>query len=34
MTAPAGVRLFPGDNILVRLDKVSPREDQIKVILA
>ena len=34
MAAPAGVRLFPGDNILVRLDKVSPREDQIKVSLA
>lgn len=34
MTAPPGVRLFPGDHILVRLDKVSPRDDQIKVSLA
>ncbi len=34
MTAPAGQRLSVGDNILVRLDKVSPREDQIKVSLA
>ena len=34
MAAPSGVRLFPGDNILVRLDKVSPRDDQIKVSLA
>ncbi|MFI5355007.1 MAG: ribonuclease catalytic domain-containing protein, partial [Desulfobaccales bacterium] len=34
MAAPAGQRLSPGDHILVRLDKVSPREDQIKVSLA
>lgn len=32
--APAGMRLSPGDNIKVRLDRVSPREDQIKVSLA
>jgi exoribonuclease-2 len=34
MAAPASVRLFPGDNVLVRLDRVNPREDQIKVSLA
>lgn len=34
LSAPAGLRLSPGDNILVRLDKVFPREDQIKVSLA
>jgi exoribonuclease II len=34
MAAPAGMRLSPGDNIMVRLDKVSPRDDQIKVSLA
>lgn len=34
MQAPASLRLAPGDNILVRLDKVLPREDQIKVSLA
>ena len=34
MQAPASLRLAPGDTILVRLDKVLPREDQIKVSLA
>ncbi len=34
MAAPAGLRLSPGDTVLVRLDRVSPREDQIKVSLA
>lgn len=34
MATPAGRRLSPGDHILVRLDRVSPREDQIKVSLA
>jgi exoribonuclease-2 len=34
MQAPASLRLTPGDTILVRLDKVLPREDQIKVSLA
>jgi exoribonuclease-2 len=34
LAAPAGIRLSPGDYLLVRLDKVSPREDQIKVSLA
>ncbi len=34
MSSPPGVRLSPGDHILVRLDKVLPREDQIKVSLA
>ena len=33
-TAPATLRLKPGDHVKVRLDKVSPREDQIKVSLA
>ena len=33
-TAPATLRLKPGDHVQVRLDKVSPREDQIKVSLA
>jgi exoribonuclease-2 len=33
-TAPATLRLKPGDHVRVRLDKVSPREDQIKVSLA
>ncbi|MBM4275339.1 MAG: VacB/RNase II family 3'-5' exoribonuclease [Deltaproteobacteria bacterium] len=32
--APATVKLTPGDTIQVRLDRVSPREDQIKVSLA
>jgi exoribonuclease-2 len=32
--APASLKLNPGDAIMVRLDKVSPREDQIKVSLA
>jgi len=31
---PASLRLKPGDLVQVRLDKVSPREDQIKVSLA
>lgn len=34
LAAPAGIRLSPGDYLMVRLDKVSPREDQIKVSLA
>ncbi len=34
LTAPAGMKFSPGDTILVRLDKVSLREDQIKVSLA
>ena len=34
MAAPAGLKLSPGDTVLVRLDRVSPREDQIKVSLA
>ncbi len=34
MQAPASLKLTPGDTILVRLDKVVPREDQIKVSLA
>jgi len=33
-TAPASLRLKPGDLVQVRLDKVLPREDQIKVSLA
>ncbi|MEJ2069643.1 MAG: ribonuclease R [Syntrophobacterales bacterium] len=33
-TAPATLRLKPGDHVQVRLDKVSPREDLIKVSLA
>jgi exoribonuclease-2 len=33
-TPPASLRLKPGDLVHVRLDKVSPREDQIKVSLA
>jgi hypothetical protein len=34
LAAPPGIRLSPGDYLMVRLDKVSPREDQIKVSLA
>jgi exoribonuclease-2 len=34
MAAPVTVKLSPGDNVLVRLDRVNPREDQIKVSLA
>jgi len=34
MTAPATVKLSPGDTVLVRLDRVNPRADQIKVSLA
>jgi exoribonuclease-2 len=33
-TAPASLRLKPGDLVQVRLDKVVPREDQIKLSLA
>jgi exoribonuclease-2 len=33
-TAPATAKLQPGDLVLVRLDKINPREDQIKVSLA
>ena len=32
--APASVRLQPGDTVRVRLDRVLPREDQVKVSLA
>jgi exoribonuclease-2 len=34
MATPANVKLSPGDTVLVRLDRVIPREDQIKVSLA
>lgn len=34
MAAPAAMKLSPGDAVLVRLDRVNPREDQIKVSLA
>ena len=34
MAAPVTVKLSPGDTVLVRLDRVNPREDQIKVSLA
>jgi exoribonuclease-2 len=34
LAAPATLKLAPGDTILVRLDKVLPREDQIKISLA
>jgi len=34
MATPATVKLSPGDTVLVRLDRVNPREDQIKVSLA
>jgi exoribonuclease-2 len=34
LQAPPGLKLTPGDTIRVRLHKVSPREDQIKVSLA
>jgi exoribonuclease-2 len=33
LQAPPGLKLTPGDTIRVRLDKVSPREDQLKVSL-
>jgi exoribonuclease-2 len=34
LPAPATLKLNPGDLVLVRLDRVNPREDQIKVSLA
>ncbi|MFZ5448463.1 MAG: ribonuclease catalytic domain-containing protein [Thermodesulfobacteriota bacterium] len=34
MAAPATAKLSPGDTVLVRLDRVNPREDHIKVSLA
>ncbi|MDP3182230.1 MAG: ribonuclease R [Desulfobaccales bacterium] len=34
LPAPASLRLAPGDTILVRLDRVLPREDQVKLSLA
>jgi exoribonuclease II len=34
MATPANLKLSPGDTVLVRLDRVVPREDQIKVSLA
>jgi exoribonuclease II len=34
MATPATVKLSPGDTVLVRLDRVNPREDQIKVSVA
>jgi exoribonuclease II len=33
-SGPASLKLSPGDTILVRLDRVLPREDQVKVSLA
>jgi exoribonuclease-2 len=33
LPAPASLRLTPGDTVLVRLDRVLPREDQVKVSL-
>jgi exoribonuclease-2 len=34
LSAPATLKLSPGDHLLVRLDRVSPREDLVKVSLA
>ncbi|MCL6622359.1 MAG: RNB domain-containing ribonuclease [Syntrophobacterales bacterium] len=34
LTAPASLKLRPGDTVLVRLDKVSPRDDLVKLSLA
>lgn len=34
LAAPASLRLSPGDNITVRLERVLPREDQVKLSLA
>jgi len=34
LQAPPGVKLTPGNTIQVRLDKVSPRGDQLKVSMA
>ncbi len=34
LTAPASLRLKPGDTVRVRLDKVAPREDVVKLSLA
>ncbi len=34
MAVPVTMKLSPGDTVLVRLDRVNPREDQIKVSLA
>jgi hypothetical protein len=34
LPAPATLTLNPGDLVLVRLDRVTPREDQIKISLA
>lgn len=34
LAAPASLKLKPGDTVRVRLDKVAPREDQIKLSLA
>jgi len=34
LTAPASLNLKPGDTVLVRLDKVNPREDLVKLSLA
>ena len=34
LSAPATIKLHPGDLVLVRLERVNPREDQIKVSLA
>jgi hypothetical protein len=34
LAAPATLKLTPGDSIQVRLDRVLPREDQVKVSLA
>ncbi len=34
LTAPASLKLKPGDTVLVRLDKVSPRDEVVKLSLA
>ena len=34
LPAPASLRLTPGDNLMVRLERVLPREDQVKLSLA
>jgi exoribonuclease-2 len=34
MPAPTTLKLTPGDTVLVKLDRVNPREDQVKVSLA
>ena len=34
LPAPASLRLTPGDNLMVRLERVLPRDDQVKLSLA